>query len=301
MRRERWAVDMELKMMTLAIALCCLVLGLGAAPLRAEGQRVRDRFWLFACVAGADNEGWNLKRPSRMTPAEATFYLGLPNLIMVCWEGKPAPPYDQYAIPFRPLKQVVWSVVGSGGETGEKQRGAVFDLARRMPNLTGIFMDDYFTNEGDKVAQLSLEQVRGLRKQAELADRKLDLWVVLYTHQMDRPVREHLRLCDKITLWTWKSEDLKDLEANMDKLDRVAGRAGKLLGLYMYDYGAKGEMPVERMKRQCELGLRWLREGRIEGMIFLANTVADFDFEAVEWTRGWIARVGDEALGKGRR
>ncbi len=278
--------------MTLTWAMCG---GVPNASL-AEPQRVRDRFWLFACVAGADNEGWHLKRPSRMTPAEGAFYLGVPNLIMVCWKGKPAPPYDQYAIPFRPLKQVVWSVVGSGGETADRERKAVFALAERTPNLTGIFMDDFFTNEGDKVAKLSSDELRGLRKQGELADRRLDLWVVLYTHQLDLPVQEHLKLCDKVTLWTWRSADLEHLETNMARFEKLAGRSGKLLGLYMYDFGAKGEMPVDRMQRQCELGLQWLKEGRIEGMIFLANTVADLDFEAVEWTRQWIARVGDQPL-----
>jgi len=278
--------------MTLTWAVC------GGVPNTslAEPQRVRDRFWLFACVAGADNEGWRLKRPSRMTPAEGAFYLDVPNLIMVCWKGKPAPPYDQYAIPFRPLKQVVWSVVGSGGETADRERKAVFALAERTPNITGIFMDDFFTNEGDKVARLSLDELRGLRKQAELADRRLDLWVVLYTHQLDRPTQEHLKLCDKVTLWTWRSADLAHLETNMARFEKLAGQSGKLLGLYMYDFGAKGEMPVDRMQKQCELGLQWLKEGRIEGMVFLANTVADLDFEAVEWTRQWIARVGDQPL-----
>jgi hypothetical protein len=50
------------------------------------------------------------------------------------------------------------------------------------------------------------------------------------------------------------------------------------------------------MKLQCEKGMRWLEEGRIEGMIFLANTVADLGFETVEWTRQWIEEVGDVRL-----
>ena len=287
---------MQRELLSLAIGFAWVVCGAVTATSAAEAQRVRDRFWLFACVAGADNEGWGLKRPSRMTPAEGTSYLGVPNLIMVCWQGKPAPPYDQYAVPFRPLKQVVWSVVGSGGKTAASERQAVFDLATRMPNMTGIFMDDFFTSKGDKLANLSLDELRGLRKRSRLPDRRLDLWVVLYTHQLNRPVREHLKLCDKVTLWTWRSADLEHLEANMAKFETLAGASGKLLGLYMYDYGARAEMPVDRMKRQCELGLQWLKEGRIEGMIFLANTVADFDFEAVEWTRQWIARVGDQPL-----
>lgn len=291
---------MQLEILGVVIILTWAACSAGSVALASEPQRVRDRFWLFACVAGADNEGWGLKRPSRMTPAEGASYLGTPNLIMVCWQGKPAPPYDQYAIPFRPLRQVVWSVVGSGGETAEREWSAVFDLAARMPNLTGIFMDDFFTSEGDKPAQLSLDELRGLRRRAELPGRRLDLWVVLYTHQMNRPVQEHLKLCDKVTLWTWRSEDLGQLEANMAAFEKLAGSSGKLLGLYMYDFGAKQEMPVDRMKRQCELGLRWLKQGRIEGMVFLANTVADLDFEAVEWTRQWIARVGDQPLHVGQ-
>lgn len=50
------------------------------------------------------------------------------------------------------------------------------------------------------------------------------------------------------------------------------------------------------MKLQCEAGLRWLREGRIEGMIFLGNTVLDLGYESAEWTRQWIQQVGDVRL-----
>ena len=36
------------------------------------------------------------------------------------------------------------------------------------------------------------------------------------------------------------------------------------------------------------------------GMRFVANTVCELDLEAVEWTRKWIAEVGDEPLGQRR-
>ena len=70
----------------------------------------------------------------------------------------------------------------------------------------------------------------------------------------------------------------------------------RVLGCYMYDYGAGQEMPVALMAKQCELGLKWLREGRIEGMIFLASCIGDLGLAAVEWTRQWIASVGDKPL-----
>jgi hypothetical protein len=47
----------------------------------AEKSTVRDKSWLWGHDAGAHNDGWGLPRPSRMTPTEAAFYLGVPNLI----------------------------------------------------------------------------------------------------------------------------------------------------------------------------------------------------------------------------
>jgi len=46
----------------------------------------------------------------------------------------------------------------------------------------------------------------------------------------------------------------------------------------------------------CEVGLRWLREGRIEGMIFLASCICDLGLKTVEWTRRWITEVGDQTI-----
>ena len=50
------------------------------------------------------------------------------------------------------------------------------------------------------------------------------------------------------------------------------------------------------MQHQCELGLRWLKEKRIEGIIFLGNSVMDLGYEAVDWTRDWIERVAESKL-----
>jgi len=50
------------------------------------------------------------------------------------------------------------------------------------------------------------------------------------------------------------------------------------------------------MKKQCETGLRWIQEGKIDGMIFLANTTMDIGLESVEWTRQWIKEVGNTSI-----
>ncbi len=270
---------------------------------KEEKTTVRDRLWLFACPAGTDNgpkNRWGLPGMSRMTPAEGAFYLNVPNLMMVRAQDQftkkdlPPLPQDQYAIALRPLKRVAWSITGSGGKTSEAAREDTLRLAGKFPNITGFIMDDFFKRDGS--GQLSVEQLAALRKRFVIGGRKRDLHVVLYTHQLELPVGKLLAYCDKITLWTWHAKELIDLEKNFERLEKLAPKHGKLLGCYTWDYPNKRPVPMEMMRKQCELGLKWLRQGRIEGMVFLANTTGDFDVEAWQYARKWIAQVGDQPL-----
>jgi hypothetical protein len=70
----------------------------------------------------------------------------------------------------------------------------------------------------------------------------------------------------------------------------------RLLGCYMWNYGEKKPMTIDQMRYQCSLGLQWLKDGSIDGMIFLASCICDLGLDAVEWTRRWIAENGDLEL-----
>ena len=82
---------------------------------------------------------------------------------------------------------------------------------------------------------------------------------MVYTHQLDLPIQAHLQYCDKITFWTWKSEDLAEFEANFETLEKLAPDHPKLLGCYLWDFGNKAPLPLERMQRQTEFGYRLLQ------------------------------------------
>jgi hypothetical protein len=255
---------------------------------------VRDRLWIFTVCPGGDDEA--LPRPSRMTPLEGAIYLGVPNLLFIRCKGQPPiDDFHRWAIPFRPLKRVVWSLVGSGGKTGADEREAAFKLAAEFPNFVGFFLDDFFHTDG--TGSLSLDELRDVRKRLVINGRRLDLWVVTYTFLLDLPIQKYLDLCDILCVAVWGSQHLKDLQHDLDRLDKLAPNHRKHLGCYLWDYANKQPMPMDRMKMQCELGLRLLREKRIVGMRFVANTVCDLDLPVVEWTRKWIAEVGDEPLG----
>lgn len=258
---------------------------------------VLDRLWIFTCVAGSDNDSLargGFPEGSRMTPVEGAFYLSVPNLLMIRWRGLPAYPCDQYMTAFAPLKRVVWSIVGSGGQTEGDELDRVLDLAERYPNITGIYMDDFIRRDG--AGALSVDSLKAIRSRLELSDRRLDLWVVLYTHQIDLPVAPYLEQCDIVNLWTWNSDDLAHLAQSLDRLEKLSPGSRISLGCYLWDFHNQHPVTVPQMEHQCKLGLKWLREGRIESIVFLANTVCDIGIESPAWTRAWIQKVGHMPL-----
>jgi hypothetical protein len=266
-------------------------------------MQVRDKLWLWCHPAGSHNGIYGVPGESRITPLEACQSLGVNNAIMVRYHDYgPFPPYDEYALPLRILKQVVWSAVGASGITDAESRQAIIDLASRMPNLSGIMLDDYFhdeehTAEKGQPAALTTDELRELRSKLSLPDRTLDLWVVVYDYMMSNSMREHLDLCDVATFWTWKAEQLEHLSENFQRFEQLAERQQKILGCYLYDFGNSQAMPVERMQAQCEFGLALLQTGRIDGLILLASTVCDLELKSVTWTRQWVSEVGEMTLG----
>jgi hypothetical protein len=169
----------------------------------------------------------------------------------------------------------------------------VLELARSTPNFAGIMLDDFFTGQKEgKRAKLTVAKLAAIRRQLKQIGKNLEVFVTLYVNHLDLPLQDYLELIDVITLWTSRPDQLVHLESNLKKAENQAPRTRKMLGCYLVDYGRKQGTPLSSMKLQCETGLRWLRERRIQGIIFLGNTVLDLDFESVEWTRQWIERVG---------
>ena len=329
-----------------------LLLALLLTPLAALAQTpstasetVRDRLWIFTVVEGGNNKkspaspNGNVKHyiddfapgGSRMTPAEGAFWLGVPNLLFIRSNSQPASPevevgrkktsYQQYATSFQPLDRVVWSVVGGGGEGGMRELPATLSLAKEFPNIRGIFMDDFVRPIPRKKATdahtgrpaMPLADLRRLREQTKTNGRPLDVWVTLYTHEVN-PERKNkaipFRSCepplagflgdfDVLTLWTWDSTEIPELEANLLALEKIAPKKARIaLGLYLWDFQNKKPVSVELMKHQCDHGLKWLKEGRISDMIFLANTMLDVGMPSADFSRQWIKEHGGEKLSR---
>jgi hypothetical protein len=223
--------------------------------------------------------------------------MGIPNCVMVVYGNKPEPPFHQDALAMSSLDKVVWSIVGDAGTTrtddGVSDLDEVLKVSKRYDNIRGAMMDDFFHMNKPRH---SPETLAGFQRRLNGAARALDLWVVLYSTQVDQDYGEYLQHCDVVSFWTMKGAELADLQSNFERfVHRTAGKR-RVLGCYMWNYGEKKPLEVERMQHQCSLGLKWLKEGAIEGMIFLASCICDLELEAVEWARRWVAEVGAEPL-----
>lgn len=277
----------------------------GALAKTPSGSTVRDCFWLWSHVAGSYNGQYNLPGISRITPVEAAFYLSIPNVFMVELNGRPpVNSLEQFAVPFQSLEQVAWSIVDPQNTTPTSERRAVLDFAFKTPNVTGVVMDDFFVHrkswKDDQIADLSIEQLHQVRKALQRSGKRLDLWVVLYEWQIDGPtfpsLVPYLELCDVVQVWIWNGKDIPNIISTLDKFEKLLPNKRKVLGCFMWDFGGKKPQPVALMRQQCETGLRCLKEGRIDGIVFAASWLCDRGLEAVSWTRDWIHEVGTQRL-----
>ena len=301
-----------------------------ASPALARST-VRDRLWIFACCGGDDNdylERAQVRGGSRMTPAEGAFWLNVPNLLLIRSHDQPRLPggeswraktsFEQYAISFQPLDRVIWSVVGSGGQGGVGELNPVLQLAKRFPNVSGIYLDDFIVDakpqpDGTVMGRPALlpAELKRTREQMKSVGKPMEIWVTLYTHEICKPRKTasptyrgcdpalsgFLDLFDVLTLWTWNSDELAALEENLTALEKIAPKKARIaLGLYIWDYHNAKPVPLDLMRHQCESGLKWLKEKRIHEMIFLSNTLLDVGLPSAQFAREWIAKVGSQRL-----
>lgn len=264
---------------------------------------MRDKLWIFGARAHQDDiylfnssETTKTIPTSRITPAEAALMLDVPNVLMINCDGVPAPFSDDaygYMESFCRMKKVLWNSTGSAGFRVGNEEAFICELAERYPNVVGTYLDDFYGKyDGQPDAkEKAVEFLRGVREKLDLAPRKMDIYVTWYTFQMDALDYEILNYIDGLTLWTWKSDEIPLIEERVNKIAEAFPNQQKLLGIYFYDFSARKPVPVELMKHQCETGLKLLKEKKIDGIVFEANTTMGVRLPSELWVREWLEKV----------
>lgn len=256
-------------------------------------ENIMDHLWLWCHPTACYNGRWNLSGESSFSPVEAADYMGIKNAMMVVFGNEPQPPFDNYASQFRDMDKVIWSIIGDAGSKRNDEYSDVeyvVDLKKSLPGLKGGIMDDFFGNGRDE----NLAKVRYFSDWLHLSD--LELWIVLYGHQLELPnLKEYLALCDVVTFWTWRAEELSLLPERLEKVREMAPDKKIVLGCYMWDFGDGKPISIENMNYQCEFAVKKWQDGIISDIIMLGSPLCGMDIEAVEWSRKWILSVKAES------
>ena len=258
------------------------------------GDTIGDRLWMwghhamsFASMKGS-NEDYNLPYDRRIDMADACKAMGIPGCFVVRWRNLPAKAdLPEYMKQFAGTKRIGFSITDSAKESFEEKVRLGLEFADRMPNLTTLIMDDYFSH-GGKLQQAGAEL---LRLHDKLAMRGMKLGVVLYSdaNGVKSEFREVLDICDEVTFWFWNGKNVGGIEAQVAKLRAMIGPDKPvLLGQYMWDFGGKKPMPASAMENQLAQTSRLLARREISGVIFHCTPLVDMNLAAVDVSRKWI-------------
>lgn len=263
---------------------------------------LRDKLWLWGQSPDShyeSNNTYKLPGHSRMTAVEGAAYFDIPNMCRVRMMGHPMPPYDQESIAMLPCREVVWSLLGAGGEP-VTEWGDIEEVVRQAkiyPNITGGVFDDFFLQA--RIERFTPERLGEVKRMmCEKAGRNLDMWVVCYEDKLDNipDIGSYLNAFDVISFWTWKASQLVNAKENLDRVRALAPGKRVLAGCYMWNYGERGPMTIEQMKFQTDLYLKYLHEGKIDGIVVCSNCIADLGIDTVEWMRNWIREHRDDVI-----
>ena len=270
-------------------------------------MKVRDKLWLFASRAHDDDMWLGKSRNnrftcwSRITPAEGAAMLDVPNIIMIGSDGTPAPYSAEaygYMESFCRMKNVVWSITGSAGfRTGNEEK-FICELAKRYPNVTGAFADDFLSDPVFGVNNLEEKRqlILDIRKVLDTAERPIPMWLTVYSKDVEKCDPSVFGLFDVLTLWNWNTPEFSHYKESFELLEKNFPTQKKYVGVYLLQYDSGEPTADDYLEQQCEFGLQMMKEGRADGIIFLTNCVMGVGLPSEYWVRNWIDKVKDMDL-----
>ena len=241
----------------------------------------------FASMKGA-KEQYNLPFDRRIDMAAACREMGIPGCFVVRWRNLPTKAeLPEYMKQFAGTKRIGFSITDSAKEPFDEKVRLGLEYADKMPTLTTLIMDDYWSGAG----KLKRPEAELAAVHEQLAARDMKLGVVLYSdaNGVKKEFKSVLDLCDEITFWFWHGKNTDGIEGQVAKLrDLIGPEKPVLLGQYMWDFGGKKPMPGAAMENQLAQTSRLLSSKAIHGVIFHCTPLVDMKLDAVEISRRWI-------------
>jgi hypothetical protein len=287
-----------------ALSAACSLASAATVKYPAYENNLRDRLWMWGHDSGVYDgpKGvYNIPLSAPISMADGIRSMGIPN-VCVIRGGTPGPEYRKQ---FKDVKRIAWNLSGGSNKSYHALKDYVFGLRDTTPNLTGYYLDDFFRfgdnpkfNRNSETepapAALSLAEMQQLHAETLAYKRRLDLAVVLYTHQLCPAVKPVMKHVDLVSLWIWSGADIQKIAANFQKYRALVPDKPTLLGIYMWDFGGRKELSTEFMAHQLDYAHMLYKTRQIEGLIFHCTPLCNKGLAAVDYARQWIARHADE-------
>ncbi len=258
---------------------------------------LREKFWLWGHPEGVYNNRFGNEGCSRMTAMEACLYLGIRNTFMV--------PVGhnlnrrQYNKSFITLRQVGWECYRA--VRNPQLIDDLIEEAKDFPNFGCVVFDDFIFQTPQEKVDAIVEKLWKFREKFQNNNvRKLDMWMVLYTHEfgLDPEADERLKKCiepfDGVIMWTWKECDVPLVPEKYEVFKKLTAGKRRMFGCYLWNFGESKPATGEAVSWQLDWYRDKLIAGEAEGIVLHTNTMADMDYESYEVANAWMAIHGDE-------
>ena len=270
------------------------------APSIPYENRLQDHLWMWGHDTGVyDGPGnsYNIPVSENITMADSIALMGIPNVCVIRW-GEPD---DDYLKQFKNVKRLAWVISGNIPHNSYSRLSKfVYPLFDKLPNLTGVYLDDFFrSGKPDQIktadgtverapANMSMEELEDLRQHLLKDQKKREMGLVLYSHQLRPAIKPQIAMADFVSYWIWSGKNINKMEADFQLYRKIVPEKRTLLGIYMWNFGESKPLDSDLMKFQLDYALKLYEKKEIEGLIFHCTPLCNKKIEAVEYAAQWI-------------
>lgn len=160
-------------------------------------------------------------------------------------------------------------------------------LSLKYSNLVGAFIDD--THGVAAHENYTARTPRRIRGALHRHNPDLDLWIVVYAHELDKPYwRDWQDAATVVNLWVWDCRDLARIENAVARCRAVFPKQRLVMGIYLRDYPSRSPVPVELLEAELEAIARLMATGVLTGYSILGGCLIDQHPEQAALVRDFI-------------
>jgi len=168
-------------------------------------------------------------------------------------------------------------------------------LARRFPNVTGVYCDDLMGLM--KRSKYGPEEFSGIRAAIRKLNPGLKLWTVVYDYELPQvdfweKMRPHI---DVVTLWVWESKSLGRMDEFVDRCRELFPDKPIVMGVYLRDYTKVAPIPVDLVISQMQTISDLIGQGKLAGYSILAAVLIDGHRAQADAVRDFISTQSETA------